>query len=84
MYGHMGAFESTRIHGWGTDILATTNHIRRWRHDLDLLREAGINSLRYSVPWHRIESRPGTFDFSWIDGPLRLMRTTGLRVSPPS
>src|SRR3954447_25011866 len=79
MFGHMGAFESTKIHGWGVDILGTTNHIKRWRHDLDLLRDAGICSLRYSVPWHRIEQQPGVFDFSWLDGPMEYMRTAGLQ-----
>src|SRR4051812_44206363 len=78
MFGHLGAFESTQIHGCGEDILGTTNHIRRWRHDLDLLHAAGIRSLRYSVPWHRIERVPGRFDFSWLDGPMDHMRRIGL------
>ncbi len=75
---HYGAFESTRIHGSGTDILATTRHIERWRDDLDLLRSAGMNDLRYSIPWHRIEQHPGRFDFSWMDGPMDHLRKTGM------
>ncbi|MDQ1474712.1 MAG: hypothetical protein QOJ99_6192 [Bryobacterales bacterium] len=71
---HFGAFESTRIHGSGTDILATTRHLERWREDLDLLKSSGIVDLRYSVPWHRIEQVPGEYDFSWIDGPMEHMR----------
>ena len=77
-YGVMGAFESTKIHGFGTDILDTTNHTKLWRKDLEMLRKAGVRALRYSIPWHRIEHRPGEFDFSWIDGPMRHMESTGM------
>jgi hypothetical protein len=70
---HYGAFESTKIHGCGTDILETTRHIERWRHDLGLLHAAGIHDLRYSAPWHRLEHVPGSFDFRWMDGPMRFI-----------
>ena len=35
--------------------------------------------MRYPVPWHRIENASGQFDWSWIDGPLQLMRELKLR-----
>src|SRR4051812_9121207 len=75
---HYGAFESTRIHGCGTDVLETTRHIERWEHDLDLLRQSGIKDLRYPIPWHRIERQPGVFDFGWIDGPMEYIRRHGM------
>lgn len=78
-YPHLGAFESTRLVGTGTDILGTTRHIERWQSDLELLRHAGMVDLRYSVPWHRIEESPGQFDFSWFDGPMSYMETHGMR-----
>jgi hypothetical protein len=71
---HLGAFESTKIHGSGQDILGTTRHIERWEYDLRLLESAGIRNLRYSIPWHRIERQPGEFDFSWIDGPMAFIK----------
>lgn len=73
LYPHLGAFESTKIHGTGQDVLSTTRHVARWEDDLRLLQDAGIHHLRYSIPWHRIERRPGEFDWQWIDGPLRFM-----------
>src|SRR4051812_12411909 len=76
---HYGSFESTKIHGSGTDILGTTRHIDRWREDLDLLLESGITDLRYSIPWHRIEQQRGHFDFSWTDGPMEHMRRNGMK-----
>ncbi len=78
-YPHLGAFESTRLVGTGTDILGTTRHIERWRSDLDLLRFAGLSELRYSAPWHRIEQEPGVFDFTWLDGPMGYLYAYGMR-----
>jgi len=71
---HYGSFESTKIHGAGTDILATTFHDAQWREDLDRLASSGIRKLRYPAPWHRVEKMYGVYDWSWLDGPLRKMR----------
>src|SRR4051794_11417046 len=77
-YPHVGAFESTKLSGSGTDILGTTRHIECWEADLQLLRSASITQLRYSVPWHRIECEPGTYDFTWLDGPMAYMQAIGM------
>lgn len=77
-FPYYGAFESTRIHGSGTDILATTRHLELWQDDLDLLAGASVRDLRYSAPWHRIEPSPGVFDFSWMDAPMRHLRNRGM------
>ncbi|HYO82575.1 MAG TPA: family 1 glycosylhydrolase [Bryobacteraceae bacterium] len=74
VYLHYGAFESTKLGTSGTDILGTTHHIERWRSDLEMLDGAGIRHVRYSVPWHRIERKHDSFDFSWLDGPMKYMR----------
>ena len=78
-FPYLGAFESTKIHGGGVDVLETTRHIEFWEADLLRLREAGITELRYPIPWHRIESEVGEFDWRWIDGPMRLIRDLGLQ-----
>jgi beta-glucosidase/6-phospho-beta-glucosidase/beta-galactosidase len=78
-FPHLGAFESTKLSESGTDILGTTRHMERWRHDLELLRSSGITQLRYSVPWHRIERNAGEFDFRWLDGPMQFMRDSRMR-----
>ena len=74
MLNHLGGFESTHIFNSGQDILGTTRHIEFWQNDLSLLLESGIRTLRYSIPWHRIERKPGEFDWTWMDGPMRFMR----------
>ena len=78
MFNHLGGFESTHIFNSGQDILGTTRHIELWRNDLCLLLESGIRTLRYSIPWHRIEQKPGEFDWTWMDGPMRFMQSVGL------
>jgi glycosyl hydrolase family 42 (putative beta-galactosidase) len=83
MYPRLGGFESTHIFGRGQDILATTRHIEFWQEDLKLLLQAGITSLRYSIPWHRIEAWAGEFDWSWIDGPMQFMESAGMQPTHP-
>ena len=78
-FPHLGGFESTKILGSGLDVLETTRHTEFWEADLRRLSESGIRELRYSAPWHRIESEEGSFDWRWMDGPLHLMRELGLQ-----
>lgn len=42
-------------------------HYEHWREDLSLSREIGLNSMRWGVPWYRVEPEPGKFDWSWTD-----------------
>jgi beta-glucosidase/6-phospho-beta-glucosidase/beta-galactosidase len=78
MFSHIGGFESTQMFGTGEDVLSTTRHIQLWREDLTRLLKAGIRELRYSIPWHRIEKRRGTYDWQWLDQPLRFMEANGM------
>lgn len=78
VYTHLGGFESTQIFGTGQDVLGSTRHIEFWEEDLDRLYRAGITSLRYSIPWHRIERVEGEFDWTWVDGPLEFMQALGM------
>lgn len=42
-------------------------HYEHWRSDLALVRQLGINTLRWGIPWHRVEPEAGRFDWSWGD-----------------
>jgi beta-glucosidase/6-phospho-beta-glucosidase/beta-galactosidase len=77
-YSHLGAFESTKIHGSGCDVLGTTRHVDYWREDLEMLHNSGISDLRYPVPWHRVERRPGQWNWEWLDGPMHAIYELGL------
>ncbi|QEH35511.1 Aryl-phospho-beta-D-glucosidase BglA [Aquisphaera giovannonii] len=42
-------------------------HYDLWRQDLGLAAELGVSTIRYGVPWYRVNPRPGVFDWSWTD-----------------
>jgi beta-glucosidase len=52
------------------DEYALIDHYARWRSDLDLVAGVGIRTMRYGIPWYRVEPEPGRFDWSWTDAVL--------------
>lgn len=76
----VGGFESTYQPALDVDVAETCGHIRRWRADLDLLRACGVSQARYPVRWHRIEVRPGAFDWAATDEVLGYARDCGLKL----
>lgn len=50
------------------DQFEWTQHDRFWRDDFKRLRQdLGLSALRYALPWHKIETAPGKFDWSMAD-----------------
>ncbi|MEY2853523.1 MAG: hypothetical protein RL030_655 [Pseudomonadota bacterium] len=43
------------------------NSFALWPRDLDLAREIGLNSYRFSIEWSRIEPEPGQFSVAMLD-----------------
>ncbi len=39
----------------------------RWREDLDLVADMGLNAYRFSLEWSRIEPEPGLFSMAALD-----------------
>ena len=73
----IGAFESTYLPAHDVDIVETSGHSVLWRQDLELLRAHGVTRLRYPIRWHRIEPRPGEYDWRHTDEVLAYMRSEG-------
>ncbi|HJS51836.1 MAG TPA: family 1 glycosylhydrolase [Pyrinomonadaceae bacterium] len=48
-------------------------HYKHWREDLSLARELGLGSMRWGVPWYRVEPEPEKFDWSWTDQVIPFM-----------
>jgi beta-glucosidase/6-phospho-beta-glucosidase/beta-galactosidase len=63
------------------DVYLQTQNYERWKEDLDLVKEAGFNAIRYSVPWYRAEPEPGSYDWSWIDQPVEYL-VNSLKIVP--
>ena len=76
----IGAFESTYLPDHDVDVAETTGHIDRRMDDLSLLRGCGVETLRYPIRWHRVQPRPGTFD--WADTDLAMDQLRELGLSP--
>lgn len=55
------------------------DHYRRWRSDLDLIASLGVRSMRYGVPWYRVNPTPGAFDWSWTDPVFEHLAGLGIR-----
>lgn len=41
--------------------------LHRWASDLDLVKELGLRSFRFSFEWARIEPEPGQFSTAYLD-----------------
>lgn len=61
------------------DEYELTQHYDRWREDLELFAQARVTSVRYGIPWHRINPAPGVWDFSCADGPLERLLELGIQ-----
>ena len=46
----------------GADPSVATDHYARWREDLALMEDMGIQCYRFGVEWSRIEPEEGVFD----------------------
>ena len=49
------------------DEMEKTKHYDRWRDDFQLLRELGIQYLRYGPPYFSTHTGPGKFDWTFAD-----------------
>ena len=60
------------------DQLAETGHYDHWREDLGLVRELGLQVLRYGLPIHKVWLGEGRYDWSFADAALGEMRRLGI------
>jgi dTDP-4-dehydrorhamnose reductase len=67
-----------RVGDWACDQLALTGHDRRIE-DLDLLRELGVNAVRYPVLWGRTARRDEATDWDWAGRRLERLVELGIR-----
>ncbi len=52
---------------------AATDHLNRFKEDIQLAADLGVNSYRFSVEWARIEPEQGRFDQVALDWYLELI-----------
>lgn len=49
------------------DQMEKSAHYQRWREDFALVRELGLEYLRYGLPYYRTHTAPGSYDWSFGD-----------------
>lgn len=74
----LSGFESTHIFGSKTDVLELTEHKDLYRQDLKLVKTTGLDTIRYSAPWHSIEKVKGVYDWEWMDKSLAEIERLGI------
>src|SRR5205809_5778587 len=79
----MGGFESAchvNEAGGRLDMLEATQHDRFVAEDYRALLNMRIRTARDTVRWHRVEVRPGMFDFSSVDPYIDAASDAGVEV----
>ena len=63
------------------DQFEWTQHDQFWKEDFRRAREElGVSALRYALPWHKIEDRPGRFNWSLADDRIHAASDMGLEI----
>jgi len=61
------------------DEMEKTGHYGRWKEDFGLVKELGIEFLRYGPPYYTTHTGPGTYDWSIADKTLRELKNLGIK-----
>ena len=62
------------------DQMDKCGHYARWEEDFALVRESGLNALRYGPPYYRVHTAPDRYDWDIADAPMRRLRELGVTV----
>ncbi|NJM55881.1 MAG: beta-glucosidase [Verrucomicrobiae bacterium] len=79
----LGGFECSthrRHDGRRLDLVESTGHDRWYREDYRRLRALGIAACREGLRWHRVERRPGRYDWSQVVPMVRAAADEGIQV----
>ncbi|MDQ4123022.1 MAG: family 1 glycosylhydrolase [Acidobacteriota bacterium] len=60
------------------DQMEKCGHYERWREDFALVRELGLDHLRYGPPYYRVHLAPGKYDWSFVDETFEELRRLGI------
>ncbi|MDQ2843458.1 MAG: family 1 glycosylhydrolase [Acidobacteriota bacterium] len=62
------------------DEMEKCGHYKRWHEDFELVRELGIEFLRYGAPYYRTHLGPGKYDWEFSDQTFARLRQ--MRITP--
>ena len=64
--------------GKRVDEMQRCGHYDRWREDFGLVKELGIEYLRYGPPYYRTHTGPGKYDWGFTDETFGALREMGI------
>jgi beta-glucosidase/6-phospho-beta-glucosidase/beta-galactosidase len=62
------------------DEMEKTNHYERWEEDFHLVKEMGIDFLRYGPPYYKTHLAPGKYDWDFSD--ITFAKLRELKICP--
>ena len=62
------------------DEMEKTGHNQRWKEDFNLVKELGIEFLRYGPPYYKVHLGPGQYDWSFTDETFKYLQE--LNITP--
>lgn len=74
----IAAFETTYLPHHDLDVAELTDHAAVWRADVAAVAAAGVSRMRMALRWHRIEHRPGVYDWRETDAQFAFLREAGI------
>lgn len=60
------------------DEMDKCGHYEHWQADFQLVKELGIEFLRYGAPYYRAHLAPGQYDWSFADETFNFLREVGI------
>jgi beta-glucosidase/6-phospho-beta-glucosidase/beta-galactosidase len=62
------------------DQMEKCGHYARWEEDFALVRDSGLNALRYGPPYYRVHAAPDRYDWEHADPQMHRLRDLGITV----
>lgn len=60
------------------DQMEKCGHYERWREDFTLVKELGLDYLRYGPPYYKVHLAPGKYDWSFVDETFNELKNLGI------
>jgi beta-glucosidase/6-phospho-beta-glucosidase/beta-galactosidase len=60
------------------DEMEKCRHYEHWREDFQLVKDLGIQFLRYGVPYYKAHAGPGRYDWSFADETVPTLKKMGI------
>ena len=70
----------TLASGVRIDQMEKCGHYARWEEDFALVRDLGLNALRYGPPYYRTHVGPDRYNWDSADAPMTRLRDLGIEV----